>query len=206
MRVRATEKEVKRFVKDLKSEKNYSADYQPIALPYGLSLEGVEDASLLWNQISPHVTFLDKEVLDAGAYHGWFCFAAERAGAKKVIGIDREPRFIKYADRLRHIWGYERVEFRHKNLDDLPRMPVYDVVLCCNTIRYLKIPEMVLPFLFTHARTLVIETEVGPFQQIAKTTLNIPMTGHHSVYSAPSERATTPDRYVWVYKRWNVRD
>lgn len=61
-------------------------------------------------------------VLDLGSGAGFDCFlAAKKVGnSGKVIGVDMTEEMIKKAKENAKKYGYENVEFRHGDVDDLP--------------------------------------------------------------------------------------
>lgn len=66
--------------------------FHSIELPNGEITPGVKSLNTLRNEeitiINNHCTFYEKTVLDIGAWDGYFSFAAERNGAKRVVASD----------------------------------------------------------------------------------------------------------------------
>ena len=61
-------------------------------------------------------------VLDLGSGAGFDCFlAANKVGSKgKVIGVDMTPEMVEKANENARRGGYRNVEFRHRDIENLP--------------------------------------------------------------------------------------
>ena len=63
-------------------------------------------------------------VLDLGSGAGFDCFlASKKVGTGKVIGVDMSEEMIKKANQNAQKYGYENVEFRFGDIENLPIHP-----------------------------------------------------------------------------------
>ncbi len=74
---------------------------------------------------------LGKSFLDVGCNEGYFCGYAFFNGAKKVTGIDNNPKFIQKAKSV-----FPFCNFIKQHWDDLPEEKKYDVILCASALHY----------------------------------------------------------------------
>jgi SAM-dependent methyltransferase len=83
-----------------------------------------------------------KRVLDAGSGAGYGAALLAGAGASSIVGIDSDPRFVRYARRR---YRDERIEFRVADCStlDLPAAS-FDVVTCSNVLEHLANPTTFL--------------------------------------------------------------
>jgi 2-polyprenyl-3-methyl-5-hydroxy-6-metoxy-1,4-benzoquinol methylase len=116
-------------------------EYQRIPLPHGLATQG-QDRSTTAELILPR-NLHDASVLDIGSALGFFCFEAERRGARRVVGL--EPRASRHeaAVTLRNILG-SSVELHERYILDYETDEPFDYVLLLNVIHHLKEPFRVL--------------------------------------------------------------
>jgi len=129
--------------------------YQDIALPYGLSTGGY-DRSDTARAIFPD-DLTGKTVLDLGSKFGYFCFEAERRGAKRVVGLDVDEESVRKARVLADCLGskvtFERLDIERDGLDE-----PFDYVLCLNLLHHMRNPLSVLDQLIAISREqLVLE-------------------------------------------------
>lgn len=99
-------------------------DYQPH------QREGFTDQK--WQRLG--VTPKDKTVLDLGCNDGWIGRYCLEEGAKRVVGVDRNWRYLEETRK-------KGVETRLLDLDQLNRLHGrFDLVLCLATLQHLKDP------------------------------------------------------------------
>ena len=78
-----------------------------------------------------------KSFLDVVCNEGFFCFEALRRGARQVVGIDRNEKFIADATKRAETLGVRpgAVTFECRSWDDLPPQK-FDVVLLLSALHY----------------------------------------------------------------------
>lgn len=79
--------------------------FKPSSVPYTRIRNLVQYAFLLILEVCSG-SFEGKKILDLGCNCGGFSFEAAKLGAKQVIGIDVNRKFIKQADFLERIFRY----------------------------------------------------------------------------------------------------
>src|SRR5947207_261323 len=72
----------------------------------------------------------DGSFLDVGCNEGFFCGYASFDGARRVVGLDKSPDFIKRARKR-----FPQCEFVQQNWDHLPKGP-FDVILLASALHY----------------------------------------------------------------------
>jgi SAM-dependent methyltransferase len=90
-----------------------------------------------------------QRVLDAGSGAGYGTALLAAAGATSAVGIDSDPRFVRYARRR---YGNSRVQFRVQDCSSLELAGGdFDVIACSNVLEHLADP---VPFLTSCRRGL----------------------------------------------------
>jgi SAM-dependent methyltransferase len=82
-------------------------------------------------------SFAGKSVLDIGCNEGFFCFKAAAGGAARVVGLDRDARFIAGA-RVRYASSdlpQDVIEFRTQSWDHLPDEK-FDIIFFLSALHY----------------------------------------------------------------------
>ncbi|MBU6281770.1 DUF1698 domain-containing protein [bacterium] len=102
-------------------------------------------------------------VLDVGANAGWFSLRAKRRGARRVVGLEPDPRYLAQAELCREAWDAD-VEYRALGADDLGSIEEsFDVVLATGLLYHLRHPLLALERIADLCRdAVVVETEVVP--------------------------------------------
>ena len=99
---------------------------------------------------APHVQ--GGRVLDIGCGAGYGSEFLRNAGATEVIGLDLDPRNIRYASRR-----YPRVQFRQADAEKLPRdVGQFDLILASNVLEHLHDVTLALDAMRDLARGRVI--------------------------------------------------
>jgi len=109
------------------------------------------------------ISLQGKDVLDVGCRDGLFSFAAERAGARRVLGIDNDVS--RGATELLIPYFRSSVEMAELNLYELTPAAhgPFDVVLCYGVLYHLRYPFLGLRKLVDVLResgSLLIETAI----------------------------------------------
>lgn len=111
-----------------------------------------------------------KNVLDVGAWDGFYSFEAERRGAARVVALDiwdvQEPVSKKGFELARHVLG-SKVEDVHMDVLDVSPDVIgrFDIVLFLGVLYHLKNPLLALERLFSVTKELlVLESHVDLFR------------------------------------------
>lgn len=64
-----------------------------------------------WAIIAANTVFEGKTVLDVGCATGYFSFKAQQAGARKVFGVDHDPKAIAVCEAAAVCYGVTHVKF-----------------------------------------------------------------------------------------------
>jgi SAM-dependent methyltransferase len=82
----------------------------------------------------------NKSILDIGCNEGYFCFKAAELGAKKVIGIDYNKKWIKLAEERNQ---YDNVSFVCENVSFLKIISSesFDIVFLFSALHYMSGPQ-----------------------------------------------------------------
>ena len=107
-----TKQEIQTIINDIKPQL-----YGRVNLPHGLHTEG-RDRRPTQRLIFPK-SFEGQTVLDVGCAFGYWCFEAERLGAKKVVGFEIQPPRLKQARFYKEI-NESQVEFHRQSIAQLP--------------------------------------------------------------------------------------
>lgn len=94
-----------------------------------------------------------KTVLDLGCAEALISIEFAKAGASRILGIEREADHLEVAHRMiRSYWNI--IELRHFNLKDVNAdEPIpHDIVLCLSIIHKLEFPEIGMRFAARSAR------------------------------------------------------
>jgi tRNA (mo5U34)-methyltransferase len=119
-----------------------------------------------WRQVAPHVPadLTGWRVLDVGCNAGFYSFELARRGAD-VLGIDREPHFLRQAEWGAGVYGLkQRVRFERMHVYDVSRLPErFDLVLFMGVFYHLRYPQLALDLLASRTgRLFVFQTLTMP--------------------------------------------
>ena len=120
-------------------------------------------AENMWGQITEHVDFANKTVLDVGCGRGDLMMRAWTWGARVVYGIDNSKIELQEA-RLRS-WDMvkegAKLYFMEKNIEHWSeRWPGYhDIVLCTSVLPYIVDPDRLLLNIHRDSDTAIIECQ-----------------------------------------------
>lgn len=112
----------------------YDKYYQDIE---AIGLKGYSESYKTWDAIENLVSWKNKQVIDLGCSHGYFCFKAEDAGGK-VRGFEKSPSVIKTAERINKLRGGKVKFSQWEGGKEIPRC---DIILCLNVLHHFRDPE-----------------------------------------------------------------
>jgi tRNA (mo5U34)-methyltransferase len=92
-----------------------------------------------------------RSVLDVGCNAGFYSIVLKRRGARRVVGVDSDERYLAQARFAAEICGVD-IEFRNLSVYDLPKLGErFDVVLFMGVLYHLRHPLLALDILREHA-------------------------------------------------------
>lgn len=141
------------------------------------------------------------EILEVGCNNGFFSFKFAELGAKKVIGVDANKKWLEQAKWVNSILGYEQVSFlncdfflfnnprdnySHKMLKtkhmDIP-LPQnnYDLIFSSTVINHLFFPFLAIYKMLIMSRKWVVIDEIAPIdtEKVNMTMYIHPLGRHH---------------------------
>ncbi|MFC1951679.1 class I SAM-dependent methyltransferase [Chloroflexota bacterium] len=130
--------------------------YQDIELPSGLVIPGYSQPHESWIRLRDVIDFKDKDVLDLGCFHGFFCFKAEDVGARDIVGIEINENAVGVARRIAWLKN-SRVHFYQGDIASLKTDHVYDIVLVLNMMHHVKDIHQALKNIFDAGKLIVFE-------------------------------------------------
>ena len=136
--------------------------HQRWELAPGVETPGVHDIGALWRAARLPDRFDGLTVLDVGTCNGAVAFAADAAGAARVVAVDILPPGWFGFDRTAAFLG-SRAEFVQASLYELPDLldDAFDVVVCWGVLYHLRHPLLGLDALRRLTRGVCsLETEV----------------------------------------------
>jgi hypothetical protein len=102
-------------------------DYQTTPLPDGTVLPGLFPSDIWFKEISSHVDFNNKSVLDIGCCNCSYGFQAIDAGANFYTGIEIEsPKVLRARDLFRQ-YSIQNVEILHQDIKTFFPERTYDI-------------------------------------------------------------------------------
>ncbi len=108
--------------------------------------EGFADTQRYQKRFDGHLQVAGRSVLDVGCGYGSSCFEFARQGARRVLGIDIDAKFIAFAqDQLaREPELAERLEFRHVDAQGADLGETFDVAISKDSFEHIADPEAYL--------------------------------------------------------------
>ncbi len=124
-----------------------SANWQQRQDDYARTRE--EGVQRFWSRLQGRPDFFGKQVLDIGCGHGELAFDAARCGARRVVGVDIDPRPIFHANQVlqeRHSELKDVLSFINADLRQLDPAWRFDCIISRDAFEHV----LDLPELFTH--------------------------------------------------------
>lgn len=141
-----------------------------------------------------------KKVLDIASHDGRWTFAAQKAGASYVKGVEPRLELIENAkDTFSHYGVDENAyEFCCRDIFDLPFEESFDVVLCLgffyHTVRHAELLSLIEKL---NAELVVIDTEVAPKRnEVPADEKNDPRLIHNNPYEIHLLREKVSDQQM----------
>ena len=92
-----------------------------------------------------------KSVLDIGCNAGFYSIEMKRRGARRVVGIDSDDRYLEQARLASAALGYDRIEFRNLSIYDVALLGErFDLVLFMGVLYHLRHPLLALDLIREH--------------------------------------------------------
>lgn len=101
-------------------------------VPYGSTMEKLRTLWPVFQQVVQAKSFLE-----LGCDTGFFPLQAAIMGARRAVGVDRNVRALKKAEKVRRTLGLEQVEFKHATIPHIDVSERFDTVLFMSTIHYM---------------------------------------------------------------------
>lgn len=141
--------------------------YQDIELPSGVCVKGYSKSIQTWERLETIIDFKNKDVLDMGCFHGFFCFKAEEMGAKKITGIDKSKEAIDIAREVAFL-KKSKALFIIGDIQTFQAKCLYDIVLVLNMLHYVEDIDLTLENIFNSGQTIIFEIPVEQEKLISK--------------------------------------
>lgn len=120
--------------------------WRPVVTPANQLLsDGIGDEK---DGIISHLHLLDfhnKTVIDLGCNLGYFCFIVKKAGAVRVLGIDKDARIIHGCNLLKKLYHAVDIDFQVQDITSLTGDFVFDVGMMIDFIGKYSIISGMLP-------------------------------------------------------------
>jgi tRNA (mo5U34)-methyltransferase len=119
----------------------------------------------VWAALAPVLAgrLAGASVIDVGSNAGFFALQASRLGARRVLGLEPDARYLAQAELCRRVWDLD-VEYRQLGAEQVDTVAEeFDVVLFTGILYHLKNPLRALEQAARRCRdAIVVETEVIP--------------------------------------------
>jgi tRNA (mo5U34)-methyltransferase len=92
-----------------------------------------------------------RSVLDVGCNAGFYALEMKRRGARRVVAVDSDPRYLAQARFAAEVEEAD-IEFRQMSVYELPDLGErFDIVLFMGVLYHLRHPLLALDILYEHA-------------------------------------------------------
>lgn len=187
------------------------AEYQDIEIN-NYNIIGLSESYKTWERLTLIVDFKGKSVCDYGCNYGYFCFKAEEAGARQVIGVDVSPSVINLAASIAMAKN-SRVDFMTMALEDY-EPPVTDIILALNILHHINNNPQITKRLFQSANIVIAEIPItdllilGSAAEENRYTARVLSSSHREdrcivIYSR-NQRLVVPDKYIYKPHRSRI--
>jgi tRNA (mo5U34)-methyltransferase len=105
-----------------------------------------------WRQFAGAVPadLTGKSVLDIGCNAGFYSLEMKRRGARRVVGVDSDPRYLEQARFASEVTGLE-IELRQLSVYDVARLgEKFDLVIFMGVLYHLRHPLLALDLIHEH--------------------------------------------------------
>lgn len=135
----------------------YDQFYQDIEV---INYIGYSKSYLTWERIQNLVDWKDKRIIDLGCNHGYFSFKVNKAGAKKVTGLDCNKNVLDTIEIIYWLmdYGYPVEQYDCNRMKYSTCNPILsfkywesndditecDIILCLNVLHHFTNPELTL--------------------------------------------------------------
>lgn len=116
-----------------------------------------------------------KSVLDIGCNAGFYAIEMARRGARRVVGIDSDARYLEQARLASDALGFPEIEFARCDVYDLARLgETFDLVIFMGVLYHLRHPLLALDLIREH-----VAGDMLLFQTMQR--------GSEAVFDAPAD-------------------
>jgi len=148
-------------IKEHLAKQTYDKYYQDIEC---LKHVGYAQSWKSWDNIKDLVTWHGKKVLDIGCFHGYFCFKAWEAGAKEVIGVDKNSETLNTTKLINE---QLKTGCHFFNLTANSRLPDADIVLVLNVFHHIPDQDGFFQS-FIKGQTFIMELDKEDLTKVEK--------------------------------------
>jgi tRNA (mo5U34)-methyltransferase len=106
-----------------------------------------------FRRFAPHLPedLSGKSVLDIGCNAGFYSIEMKRRGAKRVLGIDSDDRYLDQARLASEVLGFEDIEFARLDVYDVGALgETFDLVIFMGVLYHLRHPLLALDLIREH--------------------------------------------------------
>ena len=146
-----------------------------------------------------------KTVLDIGCNAGFYAFEMKRRGAKRVVGIDSDPRYLAQARLAAEVLGHD-IELRELDVYRVAELDErFDLVIFMGVLYHLRHPLLALDLLFDHVvgERLLFQSMLRGATEIAPVEHDYPFD-QTAIFERPGHPAMyfVEHRYAGDWTNW----
>jgi len=125
-----------------------------------------------------------KRVLDIGSNGGLFSIRTAQMGARKVIGLEQEPKHLRQCAFLKDYFGTKNVRFINQDLNLLPSVDIgkFDYILAISVLYWVGRPGVVKKG--THYSKVYRDKEVKFIEHVTKLSDNFIVRARGTKYNS----------------------
>lgn len=185
---------------------------------HNIELDGVETApdhplgdypTVKWERFADAIADLveGRSVLDIGCNAGFYSIAMKRLGARRVVGIDSDERYLAQARFAAEVKGAE-IEFQRLSVYDVAELGErFDIILFMGVLYHLRHPLLALDRISEHVASdiLVFQSMLRGSERIVAPDADYPFS-EQAVFSRPGwpRLAFVEKRYAGDPTNWWV--